>query len=100
MKAVRRRLLATTLLGYIPVRIYDVPNLNRKYAASGRFRLENGNAIIELEPEQDEAMKYDTLLHELIHAADALWDLHLSEHRVRELATSLCQALRGLKKPR
>jgi hypothetical protein len=94
----KRKLIATTMLGYLPIEIYHMPGLGEADKASGRFCFDNGIGVIEMEPRQDEASKYDTLLHELIHAADCLWALGLSERKVRELATMLCQALRGLKK--
>ena len=39
----------------------------------------------------------DTIIHELIHAADSLYCLKLSERKVRELATCVVQGWTNLK---
>ena len=98
MKPVKRKLIAVTSIAYMPVEIYAVEGMLDNDKAAGRFRPEDGKGIIEIDPDQSKLEQFDTLIHELLHAADTLWSTGLSEHATRELATSLCQALKALKK--
>ena len=95
---VKRKLVATTSVAYMPVQIWHVKGLVEKNSAAGQFHRVGEVAIIELDTDLPQADKLDTLIHELIHACDSIWTFKLPEHTVRALATTLCQALRGMKK--
>ena len=91
----KRKLVAVTQIAYLPIKIYSCKGLAEEHKCAGRA-INDDPAEIDLDADLTEAEKYDTLIHELIHVANGIWATCLAEHGVREIATSLCQALRGI----
>lgn len=89
----KRTLVATTKISYVPVYIYKVPRLIEDHHCSGRCHMSENRYEVELDAGVGGPTQNDTCLHELMHAIDHLWDLKLNETKVRQLATTLTQAL-------
>jgi hypothetical protein len=85
-----------TSVGWMEIDLFTDPTLVER---EGACRLwEPRKRRISVDPRESPQRQYDALLHEMIHAVDYLWNIGLSEHKTRLLATSLTQGLRGIHK--
>jgi hypothetical protein len=99
MKAkVKKRLIGHTSVAWMPVRVCESPNLLFAKKCAGTFDYDNESGEIVISSQLKGNERTDTLIHELIHAADEAYCLNLSEQKTRLIAHGVTQGLKMLVK--